>query len=141
FADRDAVRVYCDAGRLMLVIKIAELAQGRDHKWKNFTVQAYYVPNVETLDARLVRDGTIELIGERLGFRDQIALRGIFTKVLSKNRSFDLVPEKIARDPRLKSYQITQFTITDGWIGLAVGGKPAAVKPQVANEPRPAKQR
>lgn len=131
FADRDAVRVYCDGGRLLLVIKLVELAQGRERKWKDFTVQAYYTPNISTLDAKLVREGTIELIGTRLNFRDQIALRGVFTKVLSKDRTFDLVPEKLARDPRLQHLSIGQFTIDDGWIGLAVV-QPGENKPRVA---------
>ena len=78
------------------------------------------MPSCDTLDAKLVREGTIELSGERLNFRDQVALRGIFTKVLSKNRTFNLVAEKFARDPRLKSLRIDQFTIDDGWIGLSV---------------------
>lgn len=133
FAEHDAVRVYCDAGRLLLVIKMRELSQGRERKWKDFTVQAYYAPSISTLDAQLVREGTIELIGPRLSFRDQIALRGIFTKVLSKDRTFDLVPEKVARDPRLKHLSIGQFTIDDGWIGLAVV-QPEQKKHRVAGE-------
>src|SRR5690606_20129030 len=90
--------------------------------WNNFTVQAYYVPDYSTLDAKLVRDGIIELMGERLNFRDQIALRGIFAKVLAKDRTFNLVHEKVARDPRLQSLKIDRFVIEDGWIGLSVAG-------------------
>jgi hypothetical protein len=135
FAAHDAVRVYCEDGRMVLVLKLAELSQGRERKWKNFTVQAYYVPSFDTLDAKLVREGTIELIGDRLNFRDQIALRGIFTKVLSKDRTFNLVQEKFANDPRLKSLRIDQFTIEDGWIGLSVT-RPSVDKPLVAGENR-----
>jgi hypothetical protein len=133
FAQNDAVRVHCDSGRLLLVIKLAELSQGRTHKWKDFTIRAYYVPSFETIDAKLIREGTIELSGEQLNFRDQIALRGIFTKVLSKNRTFNLVQEKFARDPRLKSLKIDQFTIDDGWIGLSVT-QPKTAKAKVAGE-------
>ena len=128
FAGRDAVRVHCENGRLRLAISLAELSQGRERTWNNFTVQAYYVPDYSTLDAQLVRDGVIELIGERLNFRDQIALRGIFAKVLAKDRTFNLVHEKIARDPRLQSLKIDRFVIEDGWIGLSVTG------PQVDND-------
>jgi hypothetical protein len=133
FAEHDAVRVHCDSGRLLLVIKLAELSQGRTHKWKNFTIRAYYVPSFETIDAKLIREGTIELSGDRLNFRDQVALRGIFTKVLSKNRTFNLVQEKFARDPRLKALKIDQFTIDDGWIGLSVT-QPKTAKAKVAGE-------
>jgi hypothetical protein len=135
FAQRDAVRVHCDGGRLTLMIRLAELSQGRERKWKDFTVQAYYVPQHGTLDAKLAREGTIELIGERLNFRDQIALRGIFTKVLSKDRTFNLVQEKFARDPRLQSLKIDQFTVDDGWIGLSIA-RPQVDKRRVAGENR-----
>jgi hypothetical protein len=134
FAEHDAVRVHCDAGRLMLVIKLAELSQGRDRMWKNFTIRAYYAPSFETIDAMLVREGTIELVGERLNFRDQIALRGIFTKVLSKNRTFNLVHEKFARDSRLQSLKIDQFSIDDGWIGLSVSDPQQPSSAKVARE-------
>lgn len=139
FAEHDAIRVHCDDGRLMLVIRLAEISQGRERKWRNFVVQAYYTPTYETIDAGLVRDGTIELIGERLNFRDQIALRGIFSKVLSKNRVFPLVHEKLASDPRLKPLAIEQFVIQDGWIGLSVG-RAKSGPAQVAGE-KPAPRR
>jgi hypothetical protein len=135
FAEKDAVRVSCADGRLRLSISLAELSQGCDRTWHNFTVQAYYVPDHSTLDAQLVRDGTIELIGERLNFRDQIALRGIFAKVLAKDRTFNLVHEKVARDPRLQSLKIERFVIEDGWIGLSVAG-PKVNHEHVAGEQR-----
>jgi hypothetical protein len=138
FAEREAVRVVADDGKLQLILKIAELSQGRDHKWKNFTVQAYYFPDFSTLDAKLVRDGTIELIAPRLNFREQIALRGVFAKVLAKDRTFNLVTDKFARDPRLKDLRIDQFLIADGWIGLSATG-PQVDKPRVAGDRRAAR--
>jgi hypothetical protein len=135
FADHGAVRVYCDDDQLLLVIKLAELSQGRDRKWKNFTVQAYYAPSYDSLSASLVREGTIELMGERLNFRDQLALRGIFTKLLSRERTFDLVSETLARDPRLQSLAIEHFAIEDGWIGLSIA-QPQLDRGRVAGENR-----
>ncbi len=134
FAEQDAVRCYLDAGRVVVVVKLVELSQGRNHKWKNFTVQADYVPDVNSLDAKLVRGGSLELIGERLNFRDQIALRGIFNKVFSKNRDFNLVSEQIAKNPKLQDLKINQFVIQDGWIGLSVAAPPRVDKPKVASE-------
>ena len=102
---------------MLLVIKLAELSQGSQRHWKHFTVRGYYTPVTDKLSAHLERDGTIELIGERLNFRDQIALRGIFTKVMSKNRALPVVSEKVAHDPRLRTMGIGYFydVITNGF--------------------------
>jgi hypothetical protein len=121
FADREAVRVRYEDDRVMLVLKLAELSAGRGNHWRNFEVRAYFVPQTSGPNAMLVRDGYIELLGQRLGLRDQIALRGIFTKALSRNRPLSLIPQKIARDPRLQDLRINQFVIDDGWIGVALG--------------------
>jgi hypothetical protein len=122
FAEEDPIRVDCDNGQVRLTIRLKELAHG-SRKWRNFAVRGYYVPDGAQLDANLVRDGIIELIGPGLGFGDQIALRGIFSRVLSKNRKLNLVNNQIAIAPELKDQQVTQFVIHDGWVGVALGPK------------------
>lgn len=122
FADTDPVQVDCTDGRLRLTIRLKELSHGRS-KWSNFTVRGYYVPTSDQLDANLARDGVIELIGERLRFGDQVALRGIFSRVLSRNRKLSLVNKQLAEAPELRDLQVTQFVLHDGWIGVALGPK------------------
>lgn len=139
FADEDAVRVDCQDGRVRLTIKIKELAQeGTRNRWTDFTVRGYYGPNADQLDANLVREGIIELIGDRrpISIGQQVALRAIFNKVLSKNRKLNIVNKQIALAPELKGQQVTQFVIHDGWIGIALGpkaeGRQAAMHPRAA---------
>jgi len=120
FADSEPVRVQFVDGRAMLTVKLAELAHGR-RRWRNFTVRGYYRPESNGLDADLVRDGTIELAGKRLNLRDQVALRGIFSKVLSKKRKLDVIDHRLAEDPRLKDLDVNQFLVENGWIGVALG--------------------
>lgn len=127
FADHHAVRVRCDGERLMLDIHLKELEAG-SRSWRNFTVRAYYAPDAASQEAELARDGAIELIGEGLGFRDQVALRGIFTKVLSRNRTLKLLDERFRQDERLHDLQVIQFTLRDGWIGLALGPRRVAAR-------------
>ena len=137
FADRDALRVVCDQGRIMLEIRVAELVN-RSQKWRNFTVRAHYGAQLQGLEASLVRDGIIELIGERLGLRDQFALRGIFTGVFGRDRVLYLIPPAVAQDPRLAGLQVSHFTVRDGWIGLAIGpatGPTAHVAEKTAMRP------
>jgi hypothetical protein len=122
FAQEDPVRVDCEDGRVRLTIRLEELASD-NNAWKNFTVRGYYVPDADQLDANLVRDGVIELAADRrrLGIGDQVALRTIFSRVMSKNRKISLLNETLAKSPNLRDQQVTQFVIHDGWIGVALG--------------------
>jgi hypothetical protein len=134
FADEDPVRLDCQDGRVRLTIRLKELDSGRN-KWHNFAVRGYYVPHPDQRDANLVREGVVELIGERLRFGDQVALRGIFSRVLSRNRKLNLVNKQIAQAKELTDQQVTQFVIHDGWIGIAIG--PQTPGRRVALYPRP----
>ncbi len=137
FAAEDAVRVDCNDGRVRLTIRIEELEQeGTRNRWANFTVRGYYGPNADQLDANMEREGIIELIGERrqIPIGQQLSLRAIFNKVLSKNRKLSIVNKQIAQAPALAGQQVTQFVIHDGWIGIALGphspGRQAAMQPR-----------
>ena len=122
FADRNAVVVHCQDGRLMLTLSIARLSKS-PHMWRNFQIRAFYKPEVHGRSAELVRDGVIQLIGPR-NMGSQLALRGIFSHALSKKAPWELIPEKIVNQPRLQNAAITQFDIIDGWIGISLGQKP-----------------
>ncbi|MEX2173998.1 MAG: hypothetical protein WD872_06525 [Pirellulaceae bacterium] len=136
FATENPVSVDCQDGRVRLTIRLQELAQeGTRNQWHDFAVRGYYAPVANQLDANLEREGVIELIGNRLRFGDQIALRGIFGKVLSRNRKLNLVNKQIAQAPELTDQQVTQFVIHDGWIGVALG--PKSPGRAVAMQPRP----
>jgi hypothetical protein len=137
FADEDPVRLDCQDGRVRLTIRLQELASGKN-KWHNFAVRGYYAPHPDQRDANLVREGVIELIGERLRFGDQVALRGIFSRVLSRNRKLNLVNKQIAQATELADQQVTQFVIHDGWIGIAIG--PQTPGRRVAMYPRPKRE-
>jgi hypothetical protein len=136
FADEDPVRVDCQDGRVRLQIRLKELMQeGTDNRWTNFTVRGYYAPDADQLDANLVREGAIELLGDGLKrFGDRVALAAIFGKVLNRNRKLNLVNKQIAQAPELRDQQVTQFVIHDGWIGVALGpkspGRAAAMQPR-----------
>ena len=135
FADEDPLRLDCQDGRVRLTIRLKELDSGKN-QWHNFAVRGYYVPNPDQRDANLVREGVIELIGEkRLGIGDQVALRGIFARVLSRNRKLNLINKQIAQASELADQQVTQFIIHDGWIGIALG--PQTPGRRVAMHPRP----
>jgi hypothetical protein len=109
-----------DADRILMTIRIAQLITPKK-KWRNFVVRARYRADVERMYVDLEREGGIELISDRLGFRDQIALRGIFTKVITRNHRLNIIRGRLAGDPRLADLAVTQFAVRDGWVGISVG--------------------
>jgi hypothetical protein len=120
FAEKDALQFTCAEGQIEFKITVAELETARK-TWRNFTVRSFYQPESSGLEARFVRDGSMFLEGKSFKGKPEIVLRGIFSKVLAKNRSLSLIGERFTGDPRLKDLVITQFVVRDGWIGLAYG--------------------
>jgi hypothetical protein len=119
FAKKDPIRVRCDTNRLELALNIAEIRDGR-RRWHDFEVRAAYRPVACGLAAQFERDGTIELDGQYKG-KPELALRGIFSKVLSRERKLNLLPDTLATDPRLAGLEVTQLVVEDGWIATAIG--------------------
>ena len=120
FAARDAVQVRFVNGRVEITLTVAEL---RKHPsgWRDFKVRVYYKPVRRGMELRFVRDGTVQLWGERFGAQPQIALRGIFSRAFSQDRELSLIDAKLARDPRLTDLEVTQCVVTDGWLGVSIG--------------------
>ena len=111
----------------MLTLNIVEISKD-PRQWNNFQVRVSYRPLVDGRSAELARDGAVQLIGQRLSNKDQIALRGIFSNAFPKNETIKLTPDRLLIDPKLQDLAITQFVIDDGWIGFAVGPKQFAVQ-------------
>lgn len=124
FAQQDPLRVSFHDGRMTLRLALAELSEGRK-RWRRFIVRVHYRAATEHPDADFVRDSYVELIG-RLAFRDQVALRGIFSRVFPRAEPIDVISKRLRDDPRLQGLTLTQLAIGDGWIGIAVGPKHSA---------------
>ena len=132
FSRNDPIHVRCGDGRLELILHIAEIRDGRRH-WRDFEVSAFYRPVAGGLAAEFERDGVIELGGRYKG-KPEIALRGIFSKVLSRERKLDLLPGTLAADPRLAGLEVTQLVVEDGWIGTAIGPLRTAARPSATTK-------
>jgi hypothetical protein len=127
FAAHDAVRVRCTEGRIELTVSIAKLAK-QPRAWKDFQVRAIYRPEIEGRQVHLVRDGVVQLIGPRLTAGGQIAIRGVFSRTFSKKMPWDLMPERLATDPKLADLTVTQFAVEDGWLGVSLGPQRTALR-------------
>lgn len=119
FARENAVRVHCDDGRVQVNLALAKLQLGRE-SWRDFQVRVYYKPDLSTPSGKLTRDGTVQLIGDRLGAKAQIALRGIFVKTFPLSKGMEIIPPAAAEHPALKDLEVRQFDVQEGWIGLAL---------------------
>ncbi|TVS14255.1 MAG: hypothetical protein EA424_20120 [Planctomycetaceae bacterium] len=119
FADRNPIRLLFQDGRVTVTLGLAELSQGRN-RWRNFVVRVHYQPALDDPDVDLVRDQFVELIG-RLSLRDQIALRGVFSRVFNRERPFDLFSRRLADEPQMAGLEVSQMDIEDGWFALAIG--------------------
>ncbi|MCU0979644.1 MAG: hypothetical protein MUF25_10820 [Pirellulaceae bacterium] len=129
FAGERPLRIAFQEGRVSLQLALAELSQG-SNSWKNFTVWVHYRHDPTQPDADLVRDQYVELLGKRLHLRDQIALRGIFSRVFSQSKPIQLVSQGLKTDPRLAGLEIDQLEIRHGWLSLSLG--------EIAEKPRTA---
>jgi hypothetical protein len=118
FAAEDAVQVKCEAGRIEIALRLAELTlEGK--RWRNLLVRAYYRAEAAGPNVEIVRDGSIQLAGERLSPRSQIVLRGLFSRVFDRDARFG--PGDLFDRPELTGLGVTQFVVQDGWIGVAIG--------------------
>jgi hypothetical protein len=120
FADQDALSVRAVDGRLELSIGVACLRY-MDQEFENVRLIVAFRPDPVSLSADLVRDGTVQIQAEELSSREYLTLRGITSKVFSKNRRWNMVPGPWAADPRLADLAVTQFDMVDGWVAVAVG--------------------
>ncbi len=120
FASHDAIHVRCSEDRLEVVLNIREVAHGRD-KIQNFEVHVYFRPEIDGLDVRLVRDGTLQFDGRNLRTGPRVVLHSVFGKLLVKDQQMRLLKRELGDDPRLEGLMVTQLVIDEGWIGLSVG--------------------
>jgi hypothetical protein len=131
----DPVRVRFQEGRVAIEIQLDEL-RAEGNVWRNFMIRAFYRPDPASAQGELMRDGTVQLIGQSLRAKAQIALRGIFSSTFSKDRRITIVPETLINDPRMAGIRVTQWALADGWIGIALGDvrpghSPIAAAPDV----------
>jgi len=134
FADQTPLRVTFQDGRVSFQLSLAELSQGGS-SWKDFTVRVHYRHDPDQPGTDLIRDQYVELLGRRLHLRDQIALRGVFSRVFSQGKPIQLVSDELQSDSRLEGLQIDQLDIQHGWLSLSLGDVPE--QPRTARGPSP----
>jgi hypothetical protein len=120
FAASDPVRLRLESGRVEVKLRLARLVAER-RTWRDLTVIAYYQPQSRGLDAQFVRKDSIRLTGYRIDTRSSLALRGVFSKMFTRSRPLQLLPDQILNDRRLNDLHVHQLVVEDGWMGLSLG--------------------
>jgi hypothetical protein len=120
FAAKDAVRVRLNDGHMELTLGIARLSKGT-RKFKDFQVRVAFRPAVEGRSIDFLRDGGVQLIGQRMNVGTQVVLRSVFLKIFSDKQPMHMTPEAFVKNDKLKGIVVTQFVIDDGWLGAALG--------------------
>lgn len=123
FAPSDGIEFRMNDGRVQVTIRFSEIRIGRSARWRNVSIEADYVPQVDGLQISFARapESTLRLPGRKLGFRDQMAIRTIFNKVFDVNQVLPTTPEHLLTDARFQSLEVSRCEIRDGWVGLSLG--------------------
>lgn len=120
FAHFDPIRVTFSHGSAAVQLNLKRLRIGNGKTWKNLTATCNFIPQTEGGKIVFVQDGSgVELSGHRLGLRDQVAVRAIFTALFKDQYELPILPKNIAQKLG-PSAMITQLELNDGWIGLSV---------------------
>jgi hypothetical protein len=106
--------------RVWLTMRIVRLQNGERLNLTKFIVQAVYRPEIDGLQAKLVRDGHLRISGPGMSMRERLPIRAIFNKVLSTSRSLPLTIDALSENPALEGLAINQLELRDGWIAMAI---------------------
>lgn len=120
FAPLDPIRVRLDDQKLTVELNLASMQIGDGRKWKRLSVKTSYVPRVQngTVVLDQSTDG-IRLKGQRLRFRDQVALRTVFEVLFKSEYQVTVLPEKFQQRVG-NDLSITQLVLADGWLGVSI---------------------
>lgn len=120
FASTRPITVEIHQDRLWLTLRVVRLTRAGGLDLSHFIVRAAYRAEVEGLEARLVRDGGLRISGPRMGMRERLPVRAIFSAVLAEERPIPLVSPALASHPAAAGLEVSTLDLTDGWIGLAI---------------------
>ncbi len=120
FAPTRPITVEIEDGQLWVTLRVVRLNRGDRVDLTKFIVRAAYKPQIDGLQATLVRDGHLRISGPGMSMRERLPVRAIFNKVLSPNRPFPLTLPQLIQHPAMESLVVSQLELRDGWIGLAI---------------------
>jgi hypothetical protein len=120
FAATRPITIEIENGMLWLTMRVVSLSQPEGTALTRFIVRAGYRPEINGLDARLVRDGHLSISGPGMSMRERFPIRALFNKILSEQRHIPLTTPRLIEHPATQGLAISQLELRDGWIALAI---------------------
>ena len=144
FAKKQPIRVECRDGLVHVHVALDAIESGR-RDWYDIIARVAYKPVCSGQQVFLEREGPIQLSGKGHEGRMELALRTIFGKIFPKERPIAVLPEQIAKNPKLADVQAAQAVSSDGWFALTLQQRttppPAIASPPKPQQARPAEAR
>ncbi len=136
FAQTRPITVEIEDGMVWITLRVMQLSRENSVDLRRFIVRAAYVPQIDGVNASLVRDGHLRISGPNLSMRERLPVRAIFNKVLSSNRSIPLVLPQLSEHPAANGLAVSQLELRDGWLALAISqadpSRVAVTTPRIA---------
>ncbi len=132
FARTRPITVEIEEGQLWVTLRIVRLNRGNRVELTQFIVRAAYKPQIDGMQASLVRDGHLRISGPGMSMRERLPVRAIFNKVLSPNRPIPLTLPRFADHPATEGLVISQLELRAGWVAMAMSENDA---PRIALAP------
>ncbi len=120
FANTRPITVEIEEGGLWVTLRILSLQRGDRVDLTRFIVRAAYKPQLNGMQAVLVRDGHLRISGPGMSMRERLPVRAIFNKVLSSNRPLPLTMPPIVDHPATQGLAVSQLELRSGWIAMAI---------------------
>lgn len=114
------VSVVFDEDQVTLTLRVARLTNDRGLDLTRFVVEAHYRPVVDGMQTRLEMVGVLSIDGPRLGIRERLPVRAIFTQVLDTGRPLPLIAESLALHPAAAGATVGALELIDGWLSLSI---------------------
>ena len=133
FAKTRPITIEIKDGTFWVTLRIVELGRSKGPKLKRFIVRAAYLPQIDGINASLVRDGHLRISGPGMAMRQRLPIRAIFNKVLAPSRTIPLTAAKLAQNPAMQNAVITQLELRDGWLAMAIADRKSN---RIAKEPK-----
>lgn len=120
FAKTRPITVEIKEGEFWVTLRVMRMTRGTGLDLKRFIVRAVYRPEMEGMNARLVREGHLSISGPGMSMRQRLPVRAIFNKVLSSKRAWNLTMPQWTDHPAAENLAISQLELREGWIAMAV---------------------
>jgi hypothetical protein len=126
FARTRPVTVEIEDGMLWLTLRVLRLRRDEGIDLTQFIVRVGYRPEIDGMNARLVRDGHLRISGPRMAIRERLPVRAIFNKVFATSREIPLTVPRLIENPATEGLVISQLELRDGWLAIAISEEGAA---------------